>query len=222
MLASYNSCSPERNNRCLLLPPLVVTLDAMGLGARTAAERKRRNWTQKQLCDRVPGLEQQALDRLEKRDSSRSAFAVGIADALQVPLRWLLSGEAETGQPASANPASAPTSELDQLVDALTNAIKTIPRAARLALAPTLSALALAPDSADLRADLVRALTLHQRRKSNHELYTEVDPNPNVVDIPRPPDRRVSSSTVPGPSRRAGDNPFTHKAVPDDRKPGNP
>ena len=73
----------------------------MNLGGRVAQERKARGLTQQQLADKVSprvvgdekgGLTQQALDRLEKRDSNKSEFAVGLADALGVSLRWLLTG----------------------------------------------------------------------------------------------------------------------------------
>jgi transcriptional regulator with XRE-family HTH domain len=69
----------------------------MAMGKRIEAERTARGWTQSKLADLVSngaegGLTQQALDRLEKRDSDKSEHAVGLADALGVSLRWLLSG----------------------------------------------------------------------------------------------------------------------------------
>ena len=69
----------------------------MGMGKRIEAERNARGWTQGKLAELVNNgpdekLSQQALDRLEKRDSDKSEFAVQIADALGVSLRWLLSG----------------------------------------------------------------------------------------------------------------------------------
>lgn len=67
------------------------------MGKRIETERLGRGWTQGKLVELVgngagAGLSQQALDRLEKRDSDKSEHAVGIADALGVSLRWLLTG----------------------------------------------------------------------------------------------------------------------------------
>lgn len=47
---------------------------------------------QAELCHRVPGLSQQALSNLETRDSKTSEYAIRIADALGVSIRWLLDG----------------------------------------------------------------------------------------------------------------------------------
>lgn len=68
----------------------------MALGSRVKAEREALGLTQTQLAERVgDGLSQQAVDRLEKRDSATSQWVVGIADALQVSLRWLISGKGD-------------------------------------------------------------------------------------------------------------------------------
>lgn len=67
----------------------------MSLGKRVEDERKRRDWTQTQLASKVKGLTQQALDRLEKRDSKTSEHAVAIAEAMQISLRWLLTGNGQ-------------------------------------------------------------------------------------------------------------------------------
>lgn len=64
----------------------------MALGARIKQVREDLGWDQAALCAKVPGLSQQNLSNLETRDSKTSEFAVRIADALQVSLRWLLDG----------------------------------------------------------------------------------------------------------------------------------
>lgn len=64
----------------------------MALGARIKEARDDLGWDQAALCARVPGLSQQALSNLETRDSKTSEFAVRIADALGVSIRWLLDG----------------------------------------------------------------------------------------------------------------------------------
>lgn len=64
----------------------------MALGARIREAREALNWDQSALCSRVPGLSQQALSNLETRDSKTSEFAIRIADALGVSIRWLLDG----------------------------------------------------------------------------------------------------------------------------------
>lgn len=97
MHASYNTCFSNVNIGCLTRSAPVVTLRRMAMGKRIEAERIARGWTQSKLADLVSGgaengLSQQALDRLEKRDSDKSEHAVGLADALGVSLRWLLSG----------------------------------------------------------------------------------------------------------------------------------
>lgn len=78
----------------------------MALGKRIEAERKARDWTQPYLSSRVAELSgdestltQQALDRLEKRDSATSEAAVYIAEALGVSLRWLLIGAGRKDDP---------------------------------------------------------------------------------------------------------------------------
>lgn len=75
----------------------------MNLGKRVESERQARDWSQPKLVQLVNAqrltaesgatLSQQALDRLEKRDSKTSDFAPQLADALGVSLRWLLTGE---------------------------------------------------------------------------------------------------------------------------------
>lgn len=75
----------------------------MALGNRIALEREAQGMTQTTLCTRVnrmtregdKELTQQALDRLEKRDSNASVFAIRIADALGVSVRWLLDGQGD-------------------------------------------------------------------------------------------------------------------------------
>lgn len=70
------------------------------MGQRIKVEREARSWSQQQLANEVNNktandakqLTQQALDRLEKRDSATSEFACRIADALGVSVRWLLDG----------------------------------------------------------------------------------------------------------------------------------
>lgn len=64
----------------------------MNLGERVKQERLARKWTQAHLAERA-GLSQQALAVLENRDSRTSDRAVELADALQVSLRWLLTGQ---------------------------------------------------------------------------------------------------------------------------------
>ena len=51
-----------------------------------------REWGQAKLCELVEGLSQQNLSNLENRDSLTSEFAIRIADALSVSIRWLLDG----------------------------------------------------------------------------------------------------------------------------------
>lgn len=64
----------------------------MNLGGRVKQERLARVWTQAHLAE-LAGLSQQALAGLESRDSRTSDRAVELADALQVSLRWLLTGQ---------------------------------------------------------------------------------------------------------------------------------
>lgn len=65
---------------------------------------------QAEVCARVPGLTQQALSNLEKRDSRTSEFAVQIADALGVSPRWLLTGEEGVDEGDTLEPAGRPRS----------------------------------------------------------------------------------------------------------------
>ena len=71
----------------------------MNLGGRVKQQRNLRDWGQQQLADKVGGLSQQALGLLESRDSKTSEFAVGLADALNVSLRWLLTGAGRADDP---------------------------------------------------------------------------------------------------------------------------
>lgn len=92
MLASYNSCGLQRNTCCLPRTTTVVRLGRMALGARIREAREALGWDQSALCSRVTGLSQQALSNLETRDSKTSEYAIRIADALGVSIRWLLDG----------------------------------------------------------------------------------------------------------------------------------
>lgn len=103
MLALYNTCFAARNNGCLPSTTAVVKVRPMALGKRVEQARTAKAWTQTYLAARVSELagqedklSQQAIDRLEKRDSATSEAAVWIAQALGVNLRWLLAG---VGQP---------------------------------------------------------------------------------------------------------------------------
>jgi transcriptional regulator with XRE-family HTH domain len=69
----------------------------MALGARIKEARGDLGWDQAALCARVHGLTQQALSNLETRDSKTSEFAIRIADALGVSIRWLLDGAGRKG-----------------------------------------------------------------------------------------------------------------------------
>lgn len=86
---------------------VLVTIPCMNMGQRITQLRAERGWTQQRLVDLAneaarragmefdddkPPLSQQALDRLEKRNSTTSSSAPFIADALGVSLRWLLTG----------------------------------------------------------------------------------------------------------------------------------
>lgn len=72
----------------------------MALGKRVLDLRERRGWTQQHVCDLVNQLHakgerhltQQALQRLENRDSTTSEAAPFLAEVFGVSLRWLLSG----------------------------------------------------------------------------------------------------------------------------------
>jgi transcriptional regulator with XRE-family HTH domain len=72
----------------------------MALGSRIACAREGHGITQAELCALVNAdlsggakeLTQQALSNLESRDSKSSEFAVRIADALGVSIRWLHDG----------------------------------------------------------------------------------------------------------------------------------
>lgn len=64
----------------------------MALGKRIEEELGRQGWKQSDLASRVPGLSQQAISNLITRDSATSEFAIRIADAFGVSVRWLLDG----------------------------------------------------------------------------------------------------------------------------------
>jgi hypothetical protein len=63
----------------------------MAMGARI--KELRGSMEQATLCAKIPGLTQQNLSNMEKRDSKTSEFAPAIADEFGVSLRWLLTGE---------------------------------------------------------------------------------------------------------------------------------
>lgn len=64
----------------------------MNLGGRIKQELETRGIDQAEICAKVPGLSQQALSNLGTRDSITSEYAIRIADALGVSIRWLLDG----------------------------------------------------------------------------------------------------------------------------------
>lgn len=66
----------------------------MNLGKRLKEERERQGLGQSALCAKIDNqaLSQQAISVLERRDSKTSEFAIQIADALGVSVRWLLDG----------------------------------------------------------------------------------------------------------------------------------
>ena len=78
----------------------------MNLGKRIERERKKLGWTQAHLCSMVPGLQQQTLDRLEKRDSESSRYAVQIAKALGVSLEQLFAQGATATSATAQEPAA--------------------------------------------------------------------------------------------------------------------
>jgi len=65
----------------------------MALGKRIEEELARRGWKQADLSAKVAGLSQQAISNLITRDSATSEFAIRIADAFGVSIRWLLDGQ---------------------------------------------------------------------------------------------------------------------------------
>jgi len=65
----------------------------MALGKRIEEELARQGWKQADLANKVPGLSQQAISNLITRDSATSEFAIRIADAFGVSIRWLLDGK---------------------------------------------------------------------------------------------------------------------------------
>jgi transcriptional regulator with XRE-family HTH domain len=64
----------------------------MSMGARIKEAMDAAGLQQQDVCAKVPGLSQQSLSNLVKRDSKTSEFAIQIADALGVSVRWLLDG----------------------------------------------------------------------------------------------------------------------------------
>lgn len=89
----YNNCLPASNYCCLPGDNGCCDTALMAMGARIKAERG--DTDQAVIAAKVPGLTQQALSNLETRDSRTSEFAPGIADALGVSLRWLMTGEGD-------------------------------------------------------------------------------------------------------------------------------
>lgn len=65
---------------------------------------KDRGLEQDYVTTRVPGLSQQALSALINRDSKTSEFAIRIADALDVSIRWLLDGEGPQAKGSTDEP----------------------------------------------------------------------------------------------------------------------
>lgn len=65
----------------------------MKLGKRIRQQLDVQGKSQAWLCDRVPGLEIGTVSALINRDSEKSRFAKGIAEALGVNVEWLLDGK---------------------------------------------------------------------------------------------------------------------------------
>jgi hypothetical protein len=78
--------------------------ESVNLGQRVAHVRtKVRHLEQRELLARMGEavkMSQQALSALETRDSKTSEFAVELADALQVSVRWLLTGRGPMRRPS--------------------------------------------------------------------------------------------------------------------------
>lgn len=71
----------------------------MALGARIKEARDAIPLDQAELCSKIDGLTQQSLSNLETRDSRTSEYALRIADALGVSIRWLLDGDGVRDEP---------------------------------------------------------------------------------------------------------------------------
>lgn len=90
--AEHTTVVVQREHLLFALNKSCCETPHMSLGGRIVDARKARGLEQKDICDRVEGLTQQALSNLERRDSATSDYAIRIADALSVSVRWLLDG----------------------------------------------------------------------------------------------------------------------------------
>lgn len=93
MYAAYNNCGSEVNQCGLTRHNFGCQSPRMALGKRIEQELARLGWKQADLSERVEGLSQQAISNLITRDSATSEFAIRIADAFSVSIRWLLDGQ---------------------------------------------------------------------------------------------------------------------------------
>jgi transcriptional regulator with XRE-family HTH domain len=66
----------------------------MKFGQRLKYARGKRRFTQEKLAD-LSKVSQATISALEKRGSERSNYAGALADALDVPLEWLLHGKGQ-------------------------------------------------------------------------------------------------------------------------------
>lgn len=64
----------------------------MALGQRVKTERERKGWSQAFLAERA-GMQQETISAIERRDSKRSEYTQRLAEALGVPVEYLLTGE---------------------------------------------------------------------------------------------------------------------------------
>jgi transcriptional regulator with XRE-family HTH domain len=71
----------------------------MALGARIKQRMTTQNLQQSDVIAKVEGLTQQNLSNLITRDSLTSEYAIRIADALGVSVRWLLDGQGRHDEP---------------------------------------------------------------------------------------------------------------------------
>lgn len=65
----------------------------MNLGKRIEYRLNQLGWGRKDLYDAIPELTPQALSNLITRDSKRSEWDTKIAEALRVPVLWLVYGD---------------------------------------------------------------------------------------------------------------------------------